>query len=136
MKYTHIAAALGWEETPDTQEGLFLQPEEAAAIDKVIGNNASNEKAAEELATAKETIIRLEGEATATAEKTTALNNRITELEAENKTLGAQSSGNGTTLETKEDTNKPEEKSGKMTLNSPDHPLNQFANRKIAASKK
>ena len=105
MKYTRIAAALGWEETPDNQEGLFLQPEEAATLDAALGNDN-----AEALATANETITTLNGEisnlktaATAAAENETRLNNRIAELEAENAELGKESSGNGTVVTTTED---------------------------------
>lgn len=43
MKYTNISRSLGWTETIDTQEGIFLQPVEAAKIEKDLapGNAAA-----------------------------------------------------------------------------------------------
>lgn len=135
MKHTHIAAALGWSETPDNQEGLFLQPEEAATIDAALGKNADNTKAAEDLAAANERIKTLESEA-ATA-KTTADTQaaRITELEAENEKLGAESSGSGTTLPTGGDENAKEGTEKKVGLSDPNHPLNQLATRRVNAAR-
>jgi TolA-binding protein len=108
MKYPKIAASLGWTETPDLQEGLHLQPEEAAKIDEILSGNetaltqateAHTQKVTEltgQVTSANNKVTELEGQvATATAEKTTiseklaeketaltAANARIAELEA------------------------------------------------------
>ncbi|HYC29544.1 MAG TPA: hypothetical protein VEB42_12015 [Chitinophagaceae bacterium] len=135
MKHTNIAAVLGWESPEDLSEGLHLQPEEAATIDKKLGEQAANETAAADLAAANEKVTKLEGElATANTNLQTA-NDRVTELEAENKKLGAESSGKGTTLTTTEDEATKESGNKKVTLNSPEHPLNVLAARKVAAGK-
>lgn len=136
MKHTNIAAALAWDETPDNQEGLFLQPEEAATIDAALGKKAENEKAAEDLVAANATIAQLKGEITIATTAAVADKNRIAELEAENKKLGSQSSGTGTNLPTGGDTVIEEKGSRKITLNSPEHPLNVEAARRVAAVKK
>lgn len=137
MKYTHIAAALGWTETPDNQDGLFLQPEEAASIDAAIGANAT---AAADLVTANETIATLNSEVTrltdaATAAETTTqtLNDRITALESENKELGKKPSGSGTVITTKEDPKAGEDKTPSY-LDDND-PANAWLDRKMKRNK-
>jgi len=132
---TNIAKTLGWEEVPESsEEGLFLQPEEAAAIDTALGNEVEDKS---------EEVTRLTNElATANSSLTTAqtglqtANNRIAELEAENKKLGGQSSGTGTKLTTTEDEAPKEKTNGKISLNDPNHPLNKYASSKIGAKKK
>jgi chromosome segregation ATPase len=134
-KYTNIAKTLGWEEVPEsTDEGLFLQPEEAAAIDTALGKEVEDKteevnKLTGELATANQSLKDKETELTTATD-------RITALEAENKKLGGQSSGTGTTLATTEDEKVKEGGNGKISLNSADHPLNKYASSKINAKKK
>jgi predicted nucleic acid-binding Zn-ribbon protein len=85
-KYTNIAKTLGWEEVPEsTDEGLFLQPEEAAAIDTALGKEVEDKteevnKLTGELATANQSLKDKETELTTATD-------RITALEAENKNL-------------------------------------------------
>jgi chromosome segregation ATPase len=103
MKYALIAAALGWVETPELQEGLHLQPEEADKIEQTFASHATalqTEADAHatalsavtgDLATANTRVTALEGEAqTSTANLSTAtgqLTTAQTELAAANTSL-------------------------------------------------
>lgn len=137
MKYNNIATTLGWAEVPETEEGLFLQPEELTAVDKAL---APKEDKTAEL-TAENTRLQTELTAMTSGQAETqrqldASNARITTLEAENKKLGGQSSGTGTTVTTTEDETVKEKTNGKVSLNDPEHPLNKYASSKIGAKKK
>lgn len=44
MKHTNIAKVLGWSETEDLQDGLHLQPEEAAALDTHLGTISTEQQ--------------------------------------------------------------------------------------------
>jgi len=133
--YAAIAAVLSWpEDHKPGEEGLFLQPEEAEALNNAVeaGTNAATE-----LATAKGTINTLTAEIETlktAAPDTDALNQRIAELEAENKLLGGERSGNGTKLDEKDDP--PPVNTGGITLMDANHPLNRHATAVIAARKK
>lgn len=142
MKYQNIATALGWAETPDTEEGIFLQPEEAAAIDAALvtdGEDKTAEKLEEANAKVTELTAQLNDSNDKLAKKKAkhdAAKLRIAQLEAENKELGGQSSGSGTTLPTTEDETADKNKSGKVSLNNPEHPLNKDATRRLNAKAK
>lgn len=97
MKHPQIATALGWTEEPSTEEGLFLQPEEATTIDTAL---ATGETAAQDLVVANETIAANNvtlGEMTTAAktasEAATVQTNRISELEATVARLNGETSG-------------------------------------------
>jgi hypothetical protein len=133
MKHTNIAKTLGWEEVPDNAEGIFLQPEEAAKIDTALATAGSAEESATQLTTAQARVTELEGQlATANTNLTTS-QARVTELEAEVKTLGGKSSGTGSTVTATEDEAPKEGK--KITLNSPEHPLNVAAKKRVEAAR-
>lgn len=133
--FAAIAAVLTWpEDHKPGEEGLFLQPEEAEALNTAI---AAGRQAEDHYAAAQETINTLTAEnetLKANAADVATLNQRITELEEENKHLGGQSSGNGTKLEEKED-NPPVAKVTTSILDA-EHPLNRHARAKIAFNKK
>lgn len=74
MKYPQIAAALGWTETPDLQEGLHLQPEEAAKIDQIFTANKTALQQAED---------KSKTEVEAVNGQLTTANDRVAALEAE-----------------------------------------------------
>ena len=141
MKYQNIAAALGWTETPDTAEGLFLQPEEAATIDASIAEAALNVQAATDLSAANDRLVQLSGELTneklATSNAIATIAERdatIAALKAENDKLGGESSGDGTALVTGGDLTATEGEK-KLGLSDPNHPLNVEATRRVAAAK-
>lgn len=147
MKYPKIAAALGWNETPDMTEGIFLQPVEAGKINSDLEAGSAAQQAVIDLAEAKGTITERDntisalnttiGDMTTSADTAAQAatntiarrDQRITELEAQVTELGKGSSGNGTTLTTVADEAKPEKESasGVVAYDSPDHPGNQMA---------
>ena len=149
MKYAFIAGALGWTETPECTEGLFLQPEEAAKIDKDLQTGAASQKAAEDLVTANNTIEERNGTiaglnttisdmqsaantaAQAAADTLAARDQRIQELEAQVTELGKGSSGKGTTVPSAEDVVASEKVSTSALprYDSPDHPANKEADK-------
>jgi phage shock protein A len=102
MKYNHIAGALKWAETPDSQEGLFLQPEEASSIDAALGANTQAVKdltdtaatlageTATKITALQDEVAAAKTSATEASDKLAAANTRITELEGEVATLQAE----------------------------------------------
>ena len=102
MKHTNIAAILKWAEVPENSEGLFLQPEELATVDNVLGELQGIAVGALTQATALETanaaIATLETAATENGTTISTQAGRIIELEAEVARLGKNASGTGTTL--------------------------------------
>jgi hypothetical protein len=140
MKHNNIAKTLGWAGVEDLTEGLHLQPEEAAVIDTALGNAEAGAQAAADLLTANNTIAARDATITtmqATIDghvaKEATQNTRIQELEGEVVELGKESSGTGTVLTVKEDAAVEPPKT--IGLNSPEHPLNQFATRKLSLQK-
>lgn len=147
MKYPKIAAALGWAETPDLTEGIFLQPVEAGKIDSELEAGGAAQQAVIDLAEAKSTITERDNTISAlntsiadakTASETAAQtatetiatrDQRITELEAKVTELGKGSSGTGTTITTVADAPKPEngnKEEGVVAYDSDDHPGNKM----------
>lgn len=130
MKHNNIAKTLGWAETPDNTEGLFLQPEEALAVDTALANVVTAAATATALETANGTIQTHEATIKTLGEKANADALTITGLQDEVKKLGKESSGPGTTLkvakgaETSEETVAP---GGKIKFDSAEHPANRFA---------
>lgn len=135
--YPNISSTLGWNEEPDTTEGLFLQPEEAATIESTLAANAT---AIQEHVTAtaqlNETITAntarisaLEAAATTDATTIQAHTERIAELEAENTRLNGKSSGKtGTSLSTPADENAdPKGAKTGVRFDDPEHPANKAA---------
>lgn len=118
-------------------DGGFLLEE--TALNNLEATIAASETTAAELATAKEKETELT-EAVATEKKTvetlTAASvthaEKIKELEAKVEALGKKPSGTGSSLNSKKDET-VEEQSGKIGLNSADHPLNQYARTRLAA---
>jgi uncharacterized protein YlxW (UPF0749 family) len=140
MKYEHIASVLGWAETPESSEGLFLQNEEATAIEKALSESAS----VEDLSTANNRITELTQEVQTATQQLDVANEKVTEHEATIAELntklteyGGKASGNGTTITTEKDDKVIDTGNGsdKITLNHPEHPLNQAAAKKAAATK-
>lgn len=98
MKHANIASLLKWEETPDTSEGLFLQIEEASAIEarltelseQLTASTAEKEAAAQTIANLQAQLSNAQA-AQKTAEDNLAVANqtiserdaRIAALEAE-----------------------------------------------------
>lgn len=146
MKYASIAAALGWTETPELQDGLFLQPEEATKINSELEAVSANQQAVADFATATTTIAErdatIAGLNTSVADMKTAADaaaqtaadtlaardQRIQELEAQVTELGKGSSGHGTTVSTTVDPLVAEsKKSAYPRFDSAEHPANQLA---------
>jgi hypothetical protein len=138
-KYAAIAAALGWTEYEPQEDGLFLQPEEAAVIDSTLATAATTATQLEEQTLAAQQAMAAQETAEAalvTANETIEANTgRIAELEARVAELGGESSGTGTVIEVKEDPNAITNQS-KTTLNSEGHDLNVEIRKRIAATKK
>ena len=149
MKYPNINSLVPkgehFDESAITGEGAWMTTNHVASIENHLAAQATaTQTATEALNKANTTVQELTGTvetlntaATESTNKVNTLNARILELEGEVKTLGGQSSGGGTQLTVKED-EKPTEvvTSGKVSLNSPDHPLNQMAAKRVSASKK
>jgi hypothetical protein len=138
MKYAAIALVLGWTETPELTEGLFLQPEEATKIDQELTAASAAKQAAGELVTANATIqdrdtaiADLKTAAQASADTITQRDQRISELQAEVAELGKGSSGTGTVITAKEDdvTSEKPVTTGLPRYDSPDHPANREADK-------
>ncbi len=99
MDYTNISTLLKWAEQPDSQAGLFLQPEELAAVDTALGS----------LAAVQQSVTTVTGERDAHAVTIGALQAQINTLTGEKQSLtgerdalqvkvealGKKSSGNG-----------------------------------------
>lgn len=127
----NIQTTLGWAELPcNTDEGLFLQPEEVTAIDTALASVNAAEQTAADLTTANETIAaHVATINTLTQQKATA-EGKVTSLEAEVAKLGKESSGKGSTVITPAVNEvKQEETSsnGRPKFDSPEHPANKFA---------
>ena len=136
MKHPKIAATLGWTEEPSTEEGLFLQPEEATTIETALTEAVNNTAA---LATAQETILAnavtidaMTVAATAVSETATVQGDRIIALEATVAKLNGQSSGaKGSTIPGAVD-EPPKEATvttGFPRFDDPNHPANLAAAR-------
>lgn len=130
MKHTNIAATLGWATTEDLNEGLFLQPEEAAAIDAALEHVGAGKNAVAELETVNNTIATHEATIQTLTEQATANQATITGLQADVARLGAGASGSGSVLKPAAGAEAIEEKineNGKPSFDSADHPANRFA---------
>src|SRR5438552_1310384 len=123
--YNNIASVLGWEQSPDTEEGIFPQPEEAAAIDAALGVEDNTEA----LTAAQGQVNELTNQLAAANDSLATANSRITELEAENARLGQESSGKGTNLTVTEDPKVEEEKTPSYLDES--NPINQLVDQRI-----
>jgi len=136
MKYKHLAKALQWDETPDNSEGLFLQPEEAASLDAVIGAAETNPATITELTGQNEALTNqaTERDATIASQSTTitAQSTTITSLEARIAVLDKKPSGNGSKLDVKEDLT-----TGEKTPSYADdnNPANQYADSRLRKKK-
>lgn len=138
MKHPKIANVLGWNEEPATEEGIFLQPEEATAIESALVTTEEAEAAGIALTEANSTISTLNAQITSLNEdavkyvtNAAAQTTKITELEADVKKLGGESSGPaGTKIDVKEDEKIPETKTsvtGRPRYDDPAHPANAAA---------
>lgn len=130
MKHNNIAATLGWTAVEDINEGLFLQPEEAASIDAALSTVVTAGETAAALETANGTIAT--HEATIATMQTAATTNATTiaDLQGQIATLSKKPSGAGSTLKVAAATEVVEEKistTGKPAFNSEEHPANKFA---------
>jgi len=127
MKHLNIASVLGWQDAEDIDEGLFLQPAEAAAIDAALANIPALESG---IATTQEMIDQL---TRSNEERERLLEEARLSLEEANAELASikgGSSGKGTSLAT--DANleiNAEESSTLPRYDSPEHPANIAASR-------
>lgn len=124
MKYPNIASNVGWgNDYETTEEGLFLQPEEAASVDKTLGEFLANATKVQELTTVNSTLQQSVEQHTATISTQAT---KISELEAQVVKLGAAPSGNGSIVTTPASDQHTDEKPVPSYL-SADNPANQFA---------
>lgn len=133
-KYTAIAAVLGWTEFEPQEDGLFLQPEEATAIDTALAN-ATAVQTQLDVANTSVTSLQEQIAKMHSAESVKTLNDRITALEAENKELGKKSSGTGTALEVGEEEQETGAPKKKHTMSSAEHPVGAAVKQEVEARK-
>jgi uncharacterized protein YccT (UPF0319 family) len=127
MKYKNISSTLGWAEEPQTEEGLFLQPEEAAKIESTLEAAAAN---LVELSLKSETITELQTSIDSKEEQIKLKDAKIAKLEGEVSKLSGESSGKGSNLNIDEDeANSAKGASSLPRFDSPDHPANKAAAR-------
>ena len=136
MKHLQIATTLGWTEEPSTEEGLFLQPEEATTIENVLAtlaNTTAAQVALEQtIVENAATIDAMTVAATVATEAATVQATRITELEGIVAKLNGKSSGaKGSTIPGAVD-EPPKEATvitGLPRFDDPNHPANLAAAR-------
>lgn len=131
-KYASIAALLQWTEFEPQEDGLFLQPEEAATVDTALANAEASQQ---QLHDANESIVALNTQMSTmhTQETVDALNVTITNLQAQVKELGGGASGNGTVVTTAEDEIETGAPKKALTMNDAEHPVNVAANNYLKA---
>jgi hypothetical protein len=126
MNINNISKVLGWAETPDTTEGLFLQPEEVASVENTIGDALAN---AATLTQAQADVEGLKAKNATQAATIATQTETIATLQAEVAKMGKESSGTGSTVAVPAAAEVKEEKAegGMPRFDSPEHPANMYA---------
>lgn len=133
-KYAKLAETLGWGESFEPQaDGVFLQPEEAEKVDTALTQAAADSAALQE---AQETQKNQQTTITQLTDQLNTANGTIATQKTKIEELGKEPSGSGTEITTTEDEQSGGKRNKKITLNSPEHPLNVMAARKVASAAK
>lgn len=139
MKYPKITSLVPAGEFFDESavgEGVYLTATHLQSIeDKLAAPVEADTALQEQLDAANASVTSLKEQVATmhTAESVKTLNDRIAELEAENKELGKKSSGNGTALEVVvEEVETGAPKIG-TSITDENHPLNQAVKEQVAA---
>jgi|ERR1035437_1147520 hypothetical protein len=148
MKYPKITSLVPegehFDESGIVNEGGFLSIKHLDNIEKIIaGGDSALESAnlliqqdAGEVTRLTEELAAANVKTETLKQKNAAKKEKIKTLEAKVAELGGESSGAGTVITTTKDANAEENKTGeKVSLNDPEHPLNQYALKVINAKK-
>ena len=120
-------------------EGVYLTATHLTAIETELSKvNEADAQLQQKLddAVAENTNLKEQLNGMHTEESVQALNSRIAELENQVAELGKQSSGNGSHVEGSSVVETEQKDGKKLTINDPEHPMNQEAARYLQSKQK